>query len=441
MDLLSPIHGIRDPVHSWIEYSDTEMDLIDSPLVQRLRWVSQLTGAQQVFPGGTNTRFIHSLGVMHLSGKYFDGIIANSPEFKRVIIQATPGIKCRPLSRSCEDIPVNEVTLSNNPLGYWKTCARLAGLLHDIGHGPFSHAFDATIYQQIYGIPDGGHDCHRAIIVKSDLIKPYLEKCRITPEDLISIWSAKSDPYKSAPAFKRAIYDIIRLIVQGPLGADRMDFTLRDSYFTGTTHFGTIASDRIIGNASIQLVNGQWRLHYHIKCLSDMINALDGRLHMYESVYFHKTVYAADILIHRMMESATIDLQLVERTLDIHKFVLLNDSTLIGEIASTMKDTPEIQKAKLYFEQLVTRKLPKLVKEYRLLESELAPAIILGPNEVLTKTRTLGGIDPHRFDKAGIYFYTGKHNQSSITCQEALDSIRYTPPQKPFYFLRVYRLQ
>ena len=70
--------AIRDPVHKWIKFSPEEKAVIDSPFVQRLRWISQLTSADHVFPGGTHNRFIHSLGAMHLAGKYMRNLFKNS---------------------------------------------------------------------------------------------------------------------------------------------------------------------------------------------------------------------------------------------------------------------------------------------------------------------------------------------------------------------------
>lgn len=401
-------YGIHDPVHGWIEYSSEEKEVIDSRLVQRLRWVSQLTGASEVFPGGTNTRFLHSIGAMHLAGKYFDSL-AKQTEFPII-----------PERRN-----------------YYRTLVRLGGLLHDIGHGPFSHAFDSSVYQEIYGIKDGGHDRHREIIVHSDLLAPHLRRCGVEPDDLIALWNANSSAYQNKPKEEQEILDICHLLVQGPLGADRMDFTLRDSYFMGTTSFGDIASDRIIGNAIVKRVNNRLCLCYRSKCLSDIIEALESRFNMYENIYLHKAVCATGLLIETMMSTATKDLRLIERTKDIHSFVLLNDSTLIGEIMTTPIDTPDIRKSRHYLQMLLDRRLPKMVSEERI-EGEEKEIPVLDGNEMVFTSRRICGVDTTYFEKAGIHFLT--RDGGVLTCSEALASIHYTTPRAPFYFRRIYRL-
>ena len=418
-------YGIHDPVHGWIEYSADEKEVIDSRLVQRLRWVSQLTGASEVFPGGTNTRFLHSIGAMHLAGKYFDSLVkqVNNPFCQE---------KC----------------------SYYRTLVRLGGLLHDIGHGPFSHAFDATIYQEIYGIKEGqltpalpvitvpepersgGHDRHREIIVHSDLLAPYIRRCGIEPDDLIALWNNKSTAYQNKPKEEQEILDVCHLLVQGPLGADRMDFTQRDSYFMGTISFGAIASDRIIGNAVVKRIDERLCLCYRSKCLSDIIEALESRFNMYENIYLHKAVCSAGLLIQSMMTLAMKDLHLVERTKDIHSFVLLNDATLIGEIMTTPIDTPDIQKARHYLQMLLDRRLPKMVSEERI--DDISMDIPIAENEILYTSRQISGCDTAYFEKSGIHFLT--RDGGVMTCSEALASIRYITPRRPFYFRRVYRL-
>ncbi len=241
--------AIRDPVHDWIKCSADEIKIIDSPLVQRLHWVSQLSSVKQIFPGGVHTRFLHSLGVMKLAGKYMSHLLE---EFS---------------------------PLSNELRTKYYQLARLAGLLHDIGHGPFSHSFDRTIYQKIYGVSDGGHDFHRLKMIQSNFLKPLIQACgtgtghgTIEPSDLIAVWNSETEEYRNASEEEQNWYDIIRAIVQGPLGADRMDFTLRDSYFTGTTHLGTIAATRIISNTRLLEVDGKIRMHYHYKCVLDNLD-------------------------------------------------------------------------------------------------------------------------------------------------------------------------
>ncbi len=189
--------AIRDPVHSYIPITPEEGKVIDSPFLQRMRWISQLSGVRLVFPGAQHTRLAHVLGVMHLGGKYAEQVFADYDD---------------------KDFRVQ--------------VARLGGLLHDVGHGAFSHAYDDTVYQSLYPGNRHGHDTHRIKMIHSEYLKPYIQDCGVEPKDLVDLWEGKDR--------------VMQAITQGAMGADRMDFMLRDAYFSGTTHFGSIASNRII---------------------------------------------------------------------------------------------------------------------------------------------------------------------------------------------------
>ena len=436
--------AIRDPVQDWIQCSKLEMQIVDSPLFQRLQWVSQLNSVKHVYPGGVHSRFLHSLGVMKLAGQYMTHLLEtldNIPDYNLV-----PELRTK-----------------------FYNLARIAGLLHDIGHGPFSHAFDRAIYSQIYGVIDGGHDFHRFKMVKSPLLKPLLLECGIEPHELIAVWNSDTDEYRASSEINKNWYDIIRVVVQGPLGADRMDFTSRDSYFTGTLHLGTIASGRIIGNTRLLPIKEdehgkiidedsndkdekgiiKLRIHYHIKCISDVIQAMSGRYYMYDSVYLHKTSSAANILIERMLKSSAHYLKIVEQTDDLSDFQWLNDSTMIGSILSYRGYDKGMIEAKKYCRMYLQRDLPKLEKELMVpVETPFKPSQYLQTwskklnipkiRLEIVRTRTLSGIEPEKFDSHHIYFWQSSGER--LTCQEALDSIEYTKPQKPYYLVRIYQM-
>ena len=135
--------SITDPVHKRIPFSLAEKHLLNSPLVQRLQLVGQLTGTKQVFPGGTNTRFLHSIGVMHIATQYIETLFSKFTENIEEIFKRSEQ--------------------------YFVQLTRIAAVLHDVGHGPFSHSFDKTVYKPIYNVPDNGHDYHRFSLIQSPL--------------------------------------------------------------------------------------------------------------------------------------------------------------------------------------------------------------------------------------------------------------------------------
>eukprot|EP00734_Pompholyxophrys_sp_LG126_P000005 Pompholyxophrys_sp_v1_NODE_1_length_32789_cov_6.460653.p5 type:complete len:476 gc:universal NODE_1_length_32789_cov_6.460653:24455-25882(+) len=471
--------AIRDPVHDWIKCTKAEMQIIDCPLFQRLNWVSQLS-CKQIFPGGVHTRFLHSLGAMKLSGQYMSHLLETFESDHASMEAGKNASKLDELESSSDGVNLSGTNVGTGSVSTSKKIitdenrykmnktlnqlARLAGLLHDIGHGPFSHAFDRAIYAEIYGIPDGGHDLHRLKMIKSDFFKPLVMACGITPEQLIAVWNSKTEEYKTATPEWQNWYDIIRAIVQGPLGADRMDFTLRDSYFTGTTHLGTIASTRIISNTKlIQDENtNRYHVHYHLKCLSDIIQALSGRYYMYDSVYLHKTTSAAGILIEKMLQHSAKYLNLKDRTEDLNEFQWLNDSTIIGAIMAYNENEGTdlgMIEAKKYCKALLQRKFPKLEVELMIPTEEKfdCPAYLAeyakssgrDPSDYeIIRTRSIVGVDADKFDRHHIYFWTTENQPSAlgksktpvskISCQDALNRVGYVPAQRSHYIIRIY---
>ncbi len=299
----------RDPVYSEIMLYPLEILTIDTKAVQRLRYLSQLVGAEYVYPGATHTRFAHSLGVMHLAGTYAQQLY-DTPDKVRIL--------------------------------------RLAGLLHDIGHGPFSHQFDDVVYKKL-GFADG-HDEFRVRLLReyfpAALLKNYEESNenlkRAVEEDLRMTLGDLSE--NMIDNFSQLMEEVIEVfageesgtidfaIVQGPLGADRIDFVLRDSYYAGTRGFGTGSIDRLVRNSMIVKKDGKEILAYDAKVVDEIYTTLFGRFMMYKNVYFHKTSRAADMMIQELLDLSYKALHLDERVLNIETFLDLTDQTIINEV-------------------------------------------------------------------------------------------------------------
>ena len=429
--------SIRDPILENITCTADERALINSPLVQRLKWVTQLSLVNHVFNGATHSRFAHSLGALSTAGEYMTHLLetVSDREWRKHDMTMT-------LSSSYPYFKEHYIKL-----------ARVAGLLHDVGHGPFSHSFDKTIYQKIYGIPDGGHDLARINLVTHELIYEHLEE-NINPEELVELWSPGSVPSFSAQ--DKSMFNIIRNIVEGPLGADRIDFTRRDSHNIGMQHLGTIPASRIIQNSKIVFVNNVPTLSYHAKCIEDIIRTLDGRLSMYTSVYLHKTSVAASLLVEKMMDLICEPFGLVEMTKDPDQFKRLTDHKIFAMISEWCPPSPikaedlaevrNIKRAQQLYEQLMDRQLPKMEHEVRINDfttpfNEQHYVDLWYPNRdpstfIIYCSRPISGISAAKFDKYGIVFHD--NNDKLYTCQELLDSIGYTVPIKPFYIVRGY---
>ena len=250
-----------------------------------------------------------------------------------------------------------------------KELLRLCALLHDIGHGVFSHQYDETVYKKMYPATKFGHDKHKIKIIKEYLPEVLLETYN---EDEIkkAMKSSGLDAYlgtntnesihsiidEISKIFKNK-EDIYYNIVHGPFGCNRMDFIKRDSYFSGTLHYGGFPLDRFILFSFIK----EGKLCYSSKILDDILLLLINRFHMFKNVYFHKTCRALDLMLQQILEYSMKPLNLVERTENLREFEKLNDTSLLYEISYHNRENRELKEARNLVERIVRRDLYKTV--------------------------------------------------------------------------------
>ncbi len=234
---------INDPVHGFIGVSsDLVFDLISHPYFQRLRRIRQLGLTHFVYPGATHSRFQHAIGAMHLM-QLAIGVIRS----KGTIITDTE-----------------------------EEAALAAILLHDIGHGPFSHTLESSI------IPHMTHERMSVLLIR-DLNRQF--RGRLSPAEEVF----------SGTCGKKFLHQL----VAGQLDMDRMDYLKRDSFYTGVTE-GVIGSDRII--KMLNVVDDQ--LVVEAKGIYSIEKFLIARRLMYWQVYYHKTVVAAECLLTMLLKRA-----------------------------------------------------------------------------------------------------------------------------------------
>lgn len=300
----------RDPVFNEVFLYPLEIIFIDTKSIQRLRFLSQLVGAENVYPSASHTRLAHSMGTMHIAGMYSNHLFKDNYSKIRIL--------------------------------------RLAGLVHDIGHGPFSHQFDDTVYKKA-GYKDGHDDYRKRMILEylpdvlfkkiSNLGVEKLKKCVL--EDLEKTTGSK-DLKEGIDILTNKINEVFEgehtgsidfNILQGPLGADRLEFVLRDSFFAGTRNFGSGYIERIIRSSKIK----DGKLIYDLKVIDDIYSVLFSRFMMYKNVYFHKTSRASDLLLQEILNYAIKPLRLIERVKNIEDFLDLTDNSVINEITYIFK--------------------------------------------------------------------------------------------------------
>ena len=299
---------IIDPIHDFIRVYDHELEIIDNPIFQRLRRIKQLSGAHLTYPAAQHTRFEHSLGVMHIAS------------------QAGHALKEKGNLKS-EDIEI----------------LRLAGLLHDIGHGPFSHLFEEIIQQKKISHEDFG----KAIIIKS-VIGDTLSKNGFDKKFIAKV------------AFGESKYQFLNEIVSGALSADIMDYLLRDGYFTGAEH-AKIDHKRLTQSLEVY----KKKLALERSALYSFESMMHSRYQMFKAVYFHKTVRAAEVML---IEALTLsDDEFGFTSFNINEFVKLTDEYVLFMILSSKSS--KLKKARQLVEDYQNRKLLKCVYE-RILTSK-----------------------------------------------------------------------
>jgi uncharacterized protein len=244
---------VRDPIHGFIYRDGLERDLVDTSVFQRLRRLRQLAMAYLVYPGATHTRFLHSLGAFHVAGKMVIRL-AKDEDTRRIV--------------------------------------RLAALLHDIGHGPFSHVAEPILREHSTKdkLPKDDHKIHELIGQQIILTHPEFQRL-LTDKQRTQIVGILKGTYS-----ERVLQDV----VSGPMDADKQDYLLRDSYFTGVK-YGIYDMDRL-HNTFVAHEDYEADDRY-LAITLDGIHALEqfvlAKYYMTTQVYRHKIRLITDQMIER----------------------------------------------------------------------------------------------------------------------------------------------
>lgn len=260
--ITQPFFGkiIRDAIHSDIFIENKFLQVIDTPEFQRLRRIKQLSVANIVFPSADHTRFSHSIGCFFVMKQ----LIAH---FKNIFNEL--GI---PIQKEDEDI------------------ALLAALLHDIGHGPFSHAFE-EIYPKC--TPQISHEewTTRIIMNESGTLNQAIETTfgQGTAKKVSELIRKQREVKKSENIYTAThidLFTVLSSLISSQLDADRLDYLVRDAYGCGVS-FGKIDISRIISSFSITVHNNNYVVCIPEKYLDDIETYLFARYHMQSVVYYH----------------------------------------------------------------------------------------------------------------------------------------------------------
>jgi HD superfamily phosphohydrolase len=361
-----PTKTLMDPVHGSIPIYSHEQLLIDTPLFQRLRHILQNDVVFLVFPGAKHNRLLHSIGTMHMASTLFTKIT----------------------SRHLAQIQFKDLSeVQRKSIQYLHCCVRLAALLHDIGHFPFSHQFEEcdavapflkpSLLQELWGAVSGdawklvyeidkekkkiSHEDFSVriayeILTKSNVLSEvdfevrdilfFLENSKNVPsnilkshcENIIQI-PLKNENIDLNPNIIKSFLNYLKSFISGELDADKMDYILRDSYFSGC-RYGMYNKDHLLNSLRVGYEpffdkgGNLYDVDFSLAILEKGMGALEdfvyARYQLYLELYNHKTVSGLrkllSLAIGEILSSKEAQKEIKDILLDVNKFSNFTDT-------------------------------------------------------------------------------------------------------------------
>src|SRR5574341_1356966 len=304
---------IADPIHQYISFTvpyaypdpheRTEKDLIDSPWVQRLRYIYQLQSARWVYPSAEHSRFVHSLGTMHVAGRF-------ARHLYPFLTEVMP-----------------ELPSAN----YIEELLRVTALVHDIGHGPFCHFFDDN-FLQAYHLT---HERLGQLIIR-DHLGPILRKIRRSPTGPFAAGEELNPDQIAHLILKDKSKDNSRMprwltylqpVISGSYTGDNLDYVLRDSYMCGVA-VGPVDLTRLIHYSMIT----DKGFTIHKTGLPALQMFLNTRMYLYSNVYYHRTTRAIDIHLREIFGETMRLLFPHDPRRKMDAYLTLTDWSLLEEV-------------------------------------------------------------------------------------------------------------
>ena len=309
---------LADPIYGYIHFTVpiagqdqecTEKDLIDSPWVQRLRRVHQLQSSFWVFPSAEHSRFQHSVGTMHMAGRFADRLYPS-------------------LRQAFDRCPSFHLI---------KELLRVTGLVHDIGHGPFSHFFDHQYLQPVCGIT---HENLGQLIV-TEKFTELIRRIRRSPDGAFKPGEALEPEHvaflmcrpevgaERLPGWLRTLQPVF----SGIYTADNMDYIQRDAYMTGFS-LDLVDIDRLLYYTFVT----EDGLTLHKSGSSALRRFVNARFTMYADVYYHRTNRAMDLHMQEIFEETVRLLFPVDPRKELDRYLGVSDWSLLEGVRRWLED-------------------------------------------------------------------------------------------------------
>jgi len=432
---------IKDIIHDSIELTPIAKTIIDNPIFQRLRNLHQLGVCYLIFPNANNNRFEHSIGTYHLTGLLLEKIIkkSNHSEINKSLIEINfirnYLLKNFELDETEENIlfleKINTVLLDD----YLIELIKIAGLVHDIGHGPFSHLFDDWLHS-IPNLKSSSLFYHesRSVVLFKNIISNRKIKFNndeyflhdFIDGDAFEFISELINPNNKTP--KNFIFQIISNSING-LDVDKLDYLCRDSFYLGS---GTPYDlSRIISH--VQVINKN--ICFPEKISYEIYKIFRSRYDLHKQYYSHKTTICIEYMIRDILKNLDPILKISEsiKNENILKFIDLVDSTILNSCVLLRNFEPvyskwkkEIDTIQKIINKINNRNIYKCIygetfyTNEEISKEELYNKFKIkynnnlfdfdSPNIIIVKLKIglLGGNKSHPLDS--IYFYDNKNN-------------------------------